>query len=273
VRILIPLLGRRYAFGWAFRANLIICSVIAIPTTVFMLTFISILQRTKHFGRTLIVLLITFFIVFIFAYVRQPFTKNHPNIFYAKHTSKSFYNVQKLSNVSFIVPLLSRSSSITVLTHDNLAISPVLNQFSAKSGHILQNKRCPKPTNCTFNDTFNRTIAVHQIQIETAKNLFNYTIIVRHALSYNIRVTSLPFMEFIVRNQLNVSRTETIIDVKLKPTSLLFTIDIRIRRCDVMDSPFLLLFTRLMRNIVLMGKGQCEAIDDDNTVIFDLSTS
>ena len=53
--------------------------IIAIPTIFFVLVFLPILQRTKQFGRTSIVLLIILVIVISVALIRQPFTRNHPN--------------------------------------------------------------------------------------------------------------------------------------------------------------------------------------------------
>ena len=269
IHILSPFLVRVFSFGLTLEGNLIISCIIAIPTIFFVLIFFPILQRTKQFGRTLIVLLIIFFIVFTVAFTRQPFTENHPNTFYAKHMSNSTFKVEKLSNGSFVVPLVSQSSSIRVITYHGLVLSPVLDEFSTRSGHVLHNKQCFRPTNCTFNDTFNRTTAIQQIQIEYMKNSMNYTIVIRHVLSYNIRVSSLPFINFIVRNELNIPRRETIIDVILNSTLFTFEIDIKILRCEISDSPFLLLFTRLMPNIVLMGNGQCQAIEDNVTLIFD----
>ena len=271
VRILIPFMARRFSFGWSSRGNMIICSLIAIPTTFFVLIFIPILQRTKYFGRILIVLSITFLIVFIVAYNRQPITSNHPNTFYAKHKSQSLFQVKRLSRIPYSAPLISQLSSITVITFDGLALWPVLEDFSAKSGHILHNERCSKPTNCTFDDTFNRTIAVQHIEIESMKDFLNYTIIVRHVLSYNIRVSSFPLIKFAIRDRWNIPRTETIIDITLHSPLSSFNIDIKIRRCDLTDSPFLLLFTRLIPNIVLMGLGQCQAIDDETILNFDLN--
>jgi hypothetical protein len=273
IRILIPLLAKRFSFGsWPFRGNIIISSIIAIPTIFFVLIFLPILQRTKYFGRTLIILLITFSISLIVAYNRQPFTHIHPNTFYAKHASKSIFKVERLSNLPFNVPLQSQLSSITVMTYDGLALSPVLDEFSRKSGYLLRNKRCSNPTNCRFDDTFNRTIAIQNIKIESIKNFTNYTIRIRHVLSYHIRISSFPLIKFIVRNELIIPRIETIIDVISNSTLLSFDIDIEIKRCDLTNSPFLFLFTRLMPNIVPVGKGQCQSIDDDAILIIDLNT-
>jgi hypothetical protein len=232
IRILIPLFVRIFSYsGWAFRLHLIMSCIIAIPTIFFVLIFLPILQRTKQFGRTLIVLLIIFVIVISVALIRQPFTKNYPNAFYAEHMSKSIFTVEKLTNVPFNVPLISQTSSIRVTTYDGVTLLPVLDRFSSKSGHILHNKHCITSTNCTFDDIFNRKLAVEYIKIESMKNSQNYTVIIRHVLSYNIRISSLPDILLIVRNELNIPRKETKVDVILN--SRLFTFEIDIKFDDV----------------------------------------
>ncbi|CAF0855189.1 unnamed protein product [Rotaria sordida] len=183
---------------------------------------------------------------------------------YFSHRLSYLILAEILSNNSVIVQLISQSSSITVATYDGLALSSVLNDFSAKSGHILHNQRClRRTTKCTFDDTFNRTIAVQHIKIKSMNNFSDYIIIVQHVLSYNIQVSSFSLTKFLVLNRSNIPRTETIIYVTLNSLSSSFDINIRIRRCDLIDSPFLLLFTRMMSNMVLMGMSQCQAIDDD----------
>jgi hypothetical protein len=156
-----------------------------------------------------------------------------------------------------------------VIAFNGLVLSSVLDQFSAKSGHVLRNKQCFSQTNCTFDDTFNRQIAVKNIKIESRNNFLSYKIVVQHVLSYDIQVLSFPIIEFRVRNKSNIPRIETIIDVTLNSSLFTFNIDITIRRCDLFDSPFLLLFTHLMPNIVPMGDAQCQAIKDHTTLIID----
>jgi hypothetical protein len=272
VRIFIPIYARKYSMDWRIMGNVLICSFIAVPTILLVLVFIPILQRIKYFGRILIFLLISFIIILIVSYIRQPFTNMHLNVFSAKHVSESIFQLKDLSKVPFNVPLVSQSSSITVLTFNGFSLLPLLEQFSAKSGYILQNKQCFSRTNCTFDDTFNRKIAVEKIKIESSKDVLTSTVVVQHVLSYNIQVLSSRFTQFIVRNQLNIPRTETIIDVILNSTSFPFNIDIKINRCDLNDSPFLLLFTRLMPHVVPMGVGLCQAIEDNTKIIIDSNT-
>jgi hypothetical protein len=133
----------------------------------------------------------------------------------------------------------------------------------------LRNKWCFLPTICVFDDTFNRTIAVQNIKIESVKNFTNYTILIRHALSYYIRVSSNSSIEFIVRNEWVVPRVETIIDVISNTTLFSFDININIKRCNLTDSPFLLLFTRLISNMVPIGKDRCQTINDNVTLIIE----
>jgi hypothetical protein len=265
IRILIPMLTKKFILRWSFYENFIICAIIAIPTIFFIFIFLPILQRIKYLGLILISLTITFLIIFIFAYNRQPFTNIHPNTFYVNHTSESIFEVKELSHI----PLTSQSSSIAVFTFNDLALSPVLDQFSAKSGYLLRNRQCSGKILCTFDDTFNRKVAVENIKIESMKNFLHYTIIVQHVLSYNIQVLSPQFIKFIVRDPLNIPRTETRIDLILNSTLLPFNIEIKISRCDLIDAPFLLLFTRLMPHIVPVGDGRCRAIVDHTTVIID----
>lgn len=273
VRIFIPFMTRDFSDGLSFGKNIFICNIILILSLFFILILIPILHRIKQFRRLLIILLFIFSILLIIIYNRQSFTRNHPKTFYAKHTSKSVYTGIKLKNLSFIVLLVSQLSSIRLSTYDNLPLSNVLDQFSAKSGYILHNKRCSmRPTICRFDDTFNRTFPIENIEIKSMNNLVNYTILIRHVLSYNIQISSRSSVKFIVQNQFIFPRTLTIIDIIINSTLTIFDIDIKIRRCDVNDSPFLLLFNRLMTNLILMGGGQCRAIDDDTNLIIDLNT-
>ncbi|CAF1551526.1 unnamed protein product [Adineta steineri] len=104
--------------------------------------------------------------------------------FYAKHTSKSIYNIKNLLNKPFNVSLMSQQSSIIVNTYHGRVLSPILDQFSIKSGHKLYNKTCRSSTNCTFDDRFNRALVIEHIQIELIeKNYSNYRIRIQHVLS------------------------------------------------------------------------------------------
>ena len=269
VRTIMPILMRGYSGGWLLYGNLLICGIIVIPTILFALIFIPLLQRIKCLGRLLIILSITFVIIVIVAYTRQPFTTIHPSAFYAKHTSNSIFEIRNLSQNPIHAPRISQWSSITVQTLGGAPLLPVLDEFSAKTGHILANKRCFGRTNCTFDDTFNRTPAVQDIQIEATAKFVNYTILVRHVLSYNIAVSSLSSSSFnlTVRNHITIPRTETIIDVIAYRKLDSFSIDINIRRCDLSDSPFLSSLIRSVPNSVPMGNPRCDAIDDNTKLV------
>ncbi|CAF4422748.1 unnamed protein product, partial [Adineta steineri] len=86
-------------------------------------------------------------------------------------------------NNSFNISLLSQQSTIIVNTYHGLVLSPILDQFSIRSGRKLYNKTCSSSTNCTFDDSFNRQLAVEHIQIESMKK--KYRIRIQHVLSYN----------------------------------------------------------------------------------------
>ena len=269
IRSLMPILMRRYSSDfWSFAGNQLICCIIVIPTLLFALIFIPLLQRIKCLGRLLIILSITFVIIAIVTYTRQPFTKTHPHAFYAKHTSNSIFKIGNFSQVPVNVSQISQSSSITVLSLGGAPLSSVLDEFSVKTGHILENKKCFSQTNCSFDDTFNRTLAVQAIQIESMKNFVNYTVVVRHVLSYNIAVSSSSsFIHLIIRDQITIPRTETIIDIIVNLRLYSFSIDINIRRCDLSDSPFLLSLTRSIPNIVPVGDASCHAIEDNTKLV------
>ncbi|UJR16803.1 hypothetical protein I4U23_003702 [Adineta vaga] len=264
LRILMPIFLKMSLPALRLRTNIVISSVVITSTLFLALNLISVAQRIKYFGRILIVLLISLILICTFAVLRQPFNKAHPYIIYAKHTSKSFSRVEKLTNLPMNVPLKLQSTSITVKMRGGQHLPRLLDDFSVTINHPLQNKQCYNSTTCVFDDTFNRPMSIEQIRIESVdKNLMNYRIILRHVLSYNIQIASISDVRLIVRNQFNLPRTETIIDITSNSTFLAsFHLDIHIRRCDITDSPFLLLFTQFISNGVLIGKGSCNAIDD-----------
>ncbi|CAF1525013.1 unnamed protein product [Adineta steineri] len=265
LRLLIPLAVKFFSFRHLFDVNIVISGIVFIPTLFIALNLSSIVQRIRYFIWILIVVLITFLIVFIIAIARQPFDKNHPHAFYVNHTSTSIYRVEELKNVPMIIPFASQSASITVLNYDGRPLSPLLDQFFTENNYKLQNKRCRYPIDCTFDDTFNRKMSIKQIRIESIdKSLMKYTVVIQHVLSYNIYISSTSDTQLTIWNQFNLPRTETIIDVTLdSPWIPLIQLDINIQRCDISDSPFLLSFTRFMSDSVLMGEGNCSSIDDN----------
>ncbi|CAF0829136.1 unnamed protein product [Adineta steineri] len=163
---------------------------------------------------------------------------------------------------------MSQQSSIIVNTYHGLVLSPILDQFSIKSGHKLYNKTCRSSTNCTFDDRFNRSLVIEHIQIELIeKNYSNYRIRIQHALSYNIQILSLWNIGLPVQKQFDIPRKETNVDINVYSTISIFETNIKIQGCNINDSPFLSLCTRLMTNFVLMNGAFCEPIDDDTTLI------
>ncbi|UJR11251.1 hypothetical protein I4U23_015433 [Adineta vaga] len=272
IRILIPILARRFFYGWSFHENRLLCCIIVVPTMLFTLILLPILQRTKCFGRVFISLSIGFVIIWMLALIRQPFTKNHPNTLYPQHMSNTTYKIENLTNISMNASLVSQSSLIKVLILADVKLLPILEDFSAKSGHLLQNKHCFSRANCTFDDTFNRPLAIENIRIEPRKTSLDYTLIIQHVSSYNIYISSLSFLKFNIRNRATIPRTTTIIDLSLNSTLDLIEMNIVIRRCDLKDSPFLLLFTRFVSNILPMGDAVCQTIEDSTKLIIDFNT-
>ncbi|CAF1376143.1 unnamed protein product [Adineta ricciae] len=262
LRILIPIFTRRYFEQWSFDENHLICCIIAIPTMLSVLIFIPILQKIKCFGRAFNLFSVFFLLIWMIAFVRQPFTSKHPNTFYAQHISNTTYVVENFSRIAMNASLLSRSSSITARLFAGARLSPILDEFSVKSGHRLQNRRCLNRMNCVFDDTFNRSIAVESIRIEP-----NHTIIIQHVPSYHIFISASFSTEFHIRNQWMIPRTTTIVDLVVNSNVDLVKMDIIIRRCDLHQSPFLLLFTRFISHVIPMGDAVCQAIEDNTKLL------
>jgi hypothetical protein len=266
LRITIPMMGRMFQ-TIPVPHDVVISVLIAVLAALFFLIFIPNMQRTLYFGRTLILLVVTFLIIFIIACTRTPFTSTHPKIVTVQHVSRSIYRIETPTNLPLLAPLISRSASITLASFDNIGLSPILDKFSTKTGQSLVNRQCTKPTNCTFDDTFNRTIAIKEIELISMTNTTNYTLIFRHASSYQIEVSSMAVANMIVENSSLKPRTETILIVKPFPLTSSFSIEMKIERCDIADSPFLTSLIRSIPYVVTWGRGRCQAILDIVTLI------
>ncbi|CAF1024715.1 unnamed protein product [Adineta steineri] len=193
-----------FSSGWTYYGNIIICSIVVIPT----IFFLPILQRTRQFIR------------------------------------------------------------LIINTYHDLVLSSIRDQFSIKLSHKLYNKTCSSSTDCTFDARFNRPLTVKHIQIESKeKNCLNYRIRILHILSSNIRILPLSNIKLTVQNQFDIPRKETMIGINVYPTISVFEIDIKVQRCEINDSPFLLLFTRLMTNIVLMGEGSSSVLSNGKVLV------
>ena len=268
MRFLIPVLSRRFSYPyWSLRGNLILSHIGSIPVLLFLINSFPIFYKKKSFLRFLLIILtMIYLIVILIGFNRDIYDPNHPNVYYVRHRSKSIYKLEKLLNESSIASLKYQSSSIAMNTYDGSALLPILDEFSLKSGYLLSNIKCSTKTNCRFDDTFNRSIAFQMISIEY---LTNYTIRIEHLLSYHIKVSSIYPIEMNIENENVIPRNETLIHIQINPLINSFDIDIQIKRCHLNDSPFLLLFHRLMTNMALLGKGQCQSIDDQAILIID----
>ncbi|CAF3374533.1 unnamed protein product [Rotaria sp. Silwood2] len=266
LRMTIPMMGRMFQ-TIPVPHDVVISVLVALLDTLFFLIFIPNMQRTLYFGRTLILLVFTFLIVFIIACTRHPFTSTHPKIVTVQHVSQSIYRIEIPTNLPVLVPLISRSASITLASFDNIGLSPILDDFSAKTGQSLVNQQCTKPTNCTFDDTFNRTIAIKEVELTSITKTMNYKLIFRHVPSYQIGVFSTTVANLIVQNSSLKPRTETIVIVESFPLTSNFSIEMKIERCDVADSPFLMFLIRTMPYVVMWGRGRCQTILDIVTLV------
>ena len=261
VRLAIPLMGRMF-HPLPIPQDIIICMLIVLPAVIFFLVFIPNIQRTINYSRTLIILTISFLIVFIIACTRQPFTNTHPKIIQVRHISQSFYKLNNPKDFPMIIPIYSQTASITVESYDNLVLSPTLDQISSKTGYILSNRSCSTQTKCSFDDSFNRTIAFKQVELTSMDNSNNYRFTFRHAPSYQITVLPSSVAKIIVHNSTMKPRTETIIDIESISFSSSFNIQLKVQRCDLNDSPFLLSLTTKLPHIVMWGSGRCQSLTD-----------
>lgn len=271
MRFLIPVLSRRFSFpSWSFRANLIFSHIGCVPMLLFLINSFPIFYKNKSFLRWLLICLtMIYFIVLFIGFHREIYNPNHPNVYYVRHRSKSIYKLEQFSNKSSIASLKYRSSFIAMNTYDGSALLPILEDFSLKSGHTLSNIKCSMKSNCRFDDSFNRSIAFQTVSIHSIEHFTNYTISIEHLPSYHIKVNSIYPMEISVANENVIPRKKTLIHIRINRSIDSFDIDIQIKRCQLNDSPFLVLFHRLMTNMALLGKGQCQSIDDQAILIID----
>ncbi|CAF1101410.1 unnamed protein product [Rotaria magnacalcarata] len=265
-----PMMGRTFQ-TIPVPHDVVISVLIALLAALFFLIFIPNIQRTLYFGRTLILLTFAFLIVFIIACTRHPFTGTHPKVVTVRHVSQSIYRIEIPTNLPVLVPLISRSASIAIASYDNIGLSPILDEFSTKTGQPLVNWQCTKPTDCTFDDTFNRTMAIREIELISIANTMNYKLIFRHVSSYQIEVSSMTLANMTIENSSVKPRTETIVIVQLFHLTSNFSIEMKIEQCDIADSPFLISLIRTIPYVVMWGRGRCQAILDIVTLVIAIS--
>ena len=262
LRLAIPIMGRRFHSS-VTPQDVIICLLIVIPAALFFLIFIPNIQRLMNYTRVLILLTISFLIIFLIACLRQPFTPTHPKIIQALHQSTTTYKLTRPQISPMILPINSRKSLITIESFDNLILSPTLDEISTKTGHVLHNRQCSKPTKCSFDDNFNRTLPFHQIELTSMDDINHYKFTIRHISSYQVKIdSSLWPEEIFVHNSRKKPRTETIIDIDTNDRRSSFSLTITIEHCDLNDSPFLLLMRKYLPHIVFWGEGSCRTFTD-----------
>jgi hypothetical protein len=200
--------------------------------------------------------------VFLISCLRQPFTNTHPKIIQVEHDSHTIYRLNNPNSFPMIIPIHSQNAMITIESFDKLILSPTLDEISSKTGYIFHNRICSIPTKCSFVDSSKRTIAFKQIELTSMDTSNNYQFTIRHLSSYQISIASLSAVNIFVHNTTIKPRTETIIDVQLIDSALSFDIKLRLERCDLNDSPFLLSLTEKISHIVIWGSGRCQTLTD-----------
>ncbi|CAF2700985.1 unnamed protein product [Rotaria sp. Silwood2] len=260
-RLAIPILARRNE-PIPIPQDIVLCMIIVLPAVIFFLVFIPNIQRIMNYNRILIILIISFLIVFIIACTRQPYTNTHPKLIRVRHISQSIYKLNNAKDFPMTIPIYSQAASIKVESFDNITLSQTLDQISSKTGYVLNNISCSIPTSCSFDDTFNRTIAFKEVELTSMDNFNNYRFTFRHISSYQISVLSSSVAKIVVHNATIKPRTETTIDIQPISSASSFNLELEIKQCDINDSPFLLSLTEKLSHVVLQGSSHCQALTD-----------
>ncbi|CAF2074800.1 unnamed protein product [Rotaria magnacalcarata] len=260
VRLAIPIMGR--TMDQKIPQDFIICVIIIFPAALFFLVFIPNMQRIMNYSRTLIILIISFVIVFLVACTRQAFTITHPKLILLEHTSQANYSLNNSMKPPMAIPVYSEKAFITIQSFDNFVLTPMLDEISSKTGYSLNNISCSTTTKCSFDDTFNRTKPFREVEFTSINNFSNYRFTIRHSSSYFIDVTPPKFSIMTILNSMIIPRTETIIDVQLISAIVPLNLKLTLERCDLNDSPFLVSLTEKLPHIVLLGGPSCQAIRD-----------
>lgn len=269
LRLIIPLMARMQS-PIGISHDIIICLLVVLPAVLFFLIFIPNLQRLMNYSRTLIFLTISFFIILFIACLRANFTSEHPKLLSIRHQSNTLYSLTNRERFPMILSKTSQSSRITLESFDNLILSSTLDRIERKTGSIIKNRHCSKPNKCSFDDTFNRTNAFQHVELTSMETLDHYQFTIRHLSSYNIQIESGIFYGHLtVKNQTIKPRTETIVNIQTYRQAISFSFTIKIFRCDLADSPFLLTLIDKLPEITPIGQPRCQAIQDELVVSVD----
>lgn len=264
-RLTIPMMSRMFD-PLPIPQDVLISGLVTLPAILFFLIHIPNMQRKMHFGHLLVPLIISFLIVIIVACTRNPFNSTHPKIVVVRDVTKVEFEIKDVPGLVTTIPLSQASPSITVTSYDSVGLAPILDQFSAKTGLPLLNRQCITKTKCIFNNTLNRTTAFQEVQLISHMNSTKYTVIFRHESTYQIDITTISAHTFIVQNANIKPRNETTVLVDWFSGLQPFTIAASIERCNIDDSPFLVLLTQTMPNVVMWGSGRCQTIKDTVSV-------
>jgi len=214
------------------------------------------------YSGTLIILGISFLIVFIIACTTQPYTDTHPRLIQPRHFSISVYTLNNSNNFPMTLPMDSQRAWMTIESFDKLAISPTIIEISSKTGFALQNLSCPIETKCSFNDPTNRTIAYQGIELISIDVFNNYRFTIGHVPAYQIDVYASNIVNLTIQNATMKPRSQTVIDIRPISSSTSFNFSVTIERCDAADSPYITSLFQKLPHIVTWGDGRCRTIKD-----------
>ncbi|CAF0750663.1 unnamed protein product [Adineta steineri] len=144
------------------------------------------------------------------------------------------YKLNNRNSYPQIILIYSQTAWISIESFDNLVLSSTSDQIAKKTDYILYNRSCSIQTKCSFDDTFNRTVAFQYVELTSIDNFNNYRFSLRHSPSYQIIISSSPSFNF----------------------------ELQIDHCDLNDSLFLLSLTKKLPHIVMWGSGRCRTIRD-----------
>jgi hypothetical protein len=261
VRLFIPLMGRAF-YPCSIPQELMICAVVVLPGVLFFLIFIPNIQRAMIYSGTLIILVISFVLVFIIACTTQAFTSTHPKRIQPQQVSESVYILDSRKTFPITIPMDSQRRWMTVNTFDRLALSPTIEEIFSKTCFVLRNLACLIEATCLFDDTTNRTSAFQGIELTSIDFLNNYRFTIRHVPSYQTNIYPTNVINFSVLNATMKPRSVTVINVRPIDSSTSFNLNVTVERCDINDSPFLTSLTQKLPHILTFGTGRCQTVSD-----------
>jgi hypothetical protein len=261
LRLAIPLMGRAL-YSFALAQDFLICAGVVAPAVLFFLIFIPNIQRAMIYSGTLIILVISFILVFIIACTTQPYTSTHPKLIQPLHRSESVYKLNNTKNFPVTIPMGSQRVWMTLESFDRLDVSPTIEEIFSKTGFVLRNLTCRRETKCSFDDTTNRTLAFQGIELTSVDVLNNYTFTIQHVSSYQIDIYPSNIANYTVQNSTMKPRSVTVINVQPINSSTSFNLNVTVERCDINDTPFIMSLFQKLPHIVTFAAGRCQTVSD-----------